>query len=571
MLKQEFRAAFFVKEQPEELRIITIYRFVSLLCISVFFCANSNLLSLIMKFYIVACIGLSSIILNYLYHRSIGLPGNIKVLVFIEIIGNSVLLIPTGGLNSLFVWYSINTILIAAVMLSSLYCWINLGVYLFTSTCLVYLFFNKGELKLTEFIANQSNLMLSLTLITAIVIQLAMYIKRLRAEGIKQLEINRKLNTANKMVRESVDHIMELYQTVYMFTTVQDKADIISTIMDYTKKLTKTDRVFFYSLTEGKERMILNGGGINNGSEAQLISRIKDSWASLMDSAAVVKLSAGGKNYLAASVRSNCIIYGVLGIEVAPEQLSIPDIGFVDQLKFIAGLSSIVIEKFEAEKVNERLVIAEEQNRIANEIHDSVLQRLFSTSFGIYSLMRNTGTFSQNELIEELNLIRNSIDNAMKELRSTIYGMSFNKRSSDNFIEGIIKFIDETKRLNNIKIDFRYMGKTGALTLLHKRALYRIICEGIGNAIRHGCAKEIRVVLKIQENLIVLKITDNGTGFDVKQVRQSNGGGLGIKNIEALVRYLDGRICLRSSIGKGTSIGVTCPLYTHSHEEEKIV
>ena len=115
------------------------------------------------------------------------------------------------------------------------------------------------------------------------------------------------------------------------------------------------------------------------------------------------------------------------------------------------------------------------------------------------------------------------------------------------------------------------MGSTEMLSLLQKKTLYRVICEGVGNAVRNGNAKHIEVVLNIQKNETVLKVIDDGIGFDLDQVRQSRQGGLGIKNIEALSQYLRGKAFINSSIGKGTKIKLTFPIYTHMLREEKIV
>lgn len=571
MLKQELSDIFCIKEQPEELKIITIYRFVSLVSISIFFFADNVGLPIAVKSFIIACIGFSSIILNYLYQKNKDLSGNIRILVLIEIIGNSLLLIPTGGLNSPFVWYSINTILISAVMLGRLYCWINLSVYLFTSICMVYLIFNNREISLLEFVSEESNLLLSLVLITAIIRQLAMYIKRLREEGIKQAETNRQLNFANKKIRESIIHIMELYQAVNMFTTLNDREDMIKTIVEYTGKITKTDIIFFYNPNSKQESMVIKARSTSKNMEASLSSKIMESWDSIMNSSIPLKIDIDDKSYLLAPVRSNCITYGVLGIGAERNQLNSFYIDYMDQLKFMSGLSSIAFERFEVEQVNERLVIAEEQNRIANEIHDSVLQRLFSTSFGIYGLIKNINNLTDKELNEELSIIKSSIDSAMKELRTAIYSMSWNKDGMDNFIEDTMNFIEETRKLNNLVINFNVLGNSEILSLLQKKSLYRIICEGVGNAVRHGNARHIEVTLNIQENAAVLKITDDGIGFDLQLAKQSKQGGVGIKNMEALARFLKGKACIESSIGKGTKVKITFPVYTHLNRKENIV
>ncbi len=571
MQKQGINNTFWINGQSEEIKIITIYRFVSLLIISLFFFTGSVNLPLIMKTFIIACIGIASIILNYLYEKNQRISKNIKLLVLMETIGNSILLIPTGGLSSPFVWYSINTILVSAVMLGSLYCWLNLFVYMVTSTCLVYVLFDNGVSMLSGLIGSESNLILSLILITAIVGLLAMYIKRLRMEGIKQAATNRQLNYANGKVRESINHIMELYQAVYMFSTLNDKEDMINTIMEYTEKLTKADTVFFYNCTDIEKKIIIKDSSMSKGTENALSSTIMESWTIIMNSSGPVAVDIEANRWLVAPIRSDCKVYGVLGIQVERDQFNANYIDYIDQLKFMSGLSSIVFEKFEMEQANERLVITEEQNRIANEIHDSVLQRLFSTSFGIYGLMKNAGNMAASELTEELNTIRDSIDNAMKELRTAIYSMSWNKGGTDNFVVDTMRFIEETRRLNGINLSFKFLGNSALLTLLQKKSLYRIICEGVGNAVRHGSSKHIEVMLHIQENAVVLKITDDGIGFDLQLAKQSKSGGLGIKNIEALAHYLKGKMCISSSIGKGTKIKLTFPLYTHLHREEKVV
>lgn len=571
MLNKRLFDNSYLRRQSEELRIITIYRMVSLIIISAFFIAGNKNHSPIIKVFIIACIGLSSVILHYLYQKNRDVSSNIKVLLIIETIGNSFLLIPTGGLNSPFVWYSINTILISAIMLRSMYCWINQGIYLFTSTCLVYLIFNKDEQTLFEFVSRESNLILSLILITAIIKLLALYTIRLRAEGIKLTETNRQLNFANRKVHESINHIMELYQAVNIFTTLDDQEEMINTIMEYTGKVTKADNVFFYSCIGIEKRLLTGRKGLTNLTEKGIGSNLEETWPMIRQSTHPIEQVIENRKCLIAPIRSECLIYGVLGIEVEEYQLNAYYMDYIDQLKFMSGLGSIVFEKLEMEKANEHLAITEEQNRIANEIHDSVQQRLFSTSFGIYALMNNINKKTEKEINEDLNLIRGSIDSAMKELRTTIYSMSRGNGGIDNFVADTMKFIEEIRKLNNIKINFKLTGNSNLLSLLHKKSLYRIICEGVGNAVRHGNADRIEVILNIQSNVTVLKIIDNGVGFDIHQVKQTRQGGLGIKNIEALAHYLTGKAIINSNVGKGTRIIITFPLSTNPHKEEKIV
>jgi signal transduction histidine kinase len=88
-----------------------------------------------------------------------------------------------------------------------------------------------------------------------------------------------------------------------------------------------------------------------------------------------------------APVRTIVKFFGVLCIE-KPTGKDYESLENMEQVKVFTGLCACVLERFELEVVSDRLIISEEQNRIANEIHDGVLQRLFSISCGLFSLSK---------------------------------------------------------------------------------------------------------------------------------------------------------------------------------------
>jgi len=106
-----------LRKPSEETRRIFLYRYISLLVTSFFFLVNYTEHPIGKRVFIITSIAASAMILNYLYIRNSGSGVKIKLLVLIETIGNSLLLIPSGGINSPFVWYSLNTIAIASIEL----------------------------------------------------------------------------------------------------------------------------------------------------------------------------------------------------------------------------------------------------------------------------------------------------------------------------------------------------------------------------------------------------------------------------------------------------------------------
>jgi len=94
--------------------------------------------------------------------------------------------------------------------------------------------------------------------------------------------------------------------------------------------------------------------------------------------------------------------------------------------------------------------------------------------------------------------------------------------------------------------------------------IYRVAQESISNAIRHSGATRIRVSLIVDNNLVRLAVSDNGKGFDAKNVSpSSNAGRIGILGMKESVEYIGGRFEIDTGSGQGTVVKVTCPVATY--------
>lgn len=554
--------------QQDGIKVLFSYRLISLFITSLFFLFDNTTQNITTKVFIITCISLSAIILNYLYISSFDSKAKILVLVLIETIGNTLILIPSGGINSPYVWYSLNTLLVAGINLGNKYIWLSLCVYLFGSTGLFLAIFRHTEINIDYFV-NSKDLILSLVLIGCAFQLLAGLIKRIEWKNNILIDTNQQLKHANKKIKDSISHIMELYEAVELFSTVKDKKSLIDQVLNCTQKITRANFLFFYDLVENNQFIVKSVTGEKDIPE-QLEGQLLNVMEKVLSSQIPVELIINHKSYLLISVKTNYLTYGILGIE-RNSQENVDYGERVDQLQFLSRLCSITLEKFQLEQVNERLIITEEQNRIASEIHDSALQRLFSISCGIYGLIKNQTRLNINQITEELNLVRDSINNTMKELRRAIYGLSWAKGGQNNFETDIINYIEEIRRLNDVEITFEITGNHELLTSLQRKAFYRIICEGISNAVHHGQAALIKVKLYIKPEEILLYIIDNGLGFDTKVKKKTDGQrGLGLRNIRNLVSTLKGIVNLDSTIGKGTNLEVSIPVTTEFMKEEVV-
>lgn len=558
----------FYKKQQEDIKIILIFRSLSIFITSFFYAFGSPDHSLGQKTFIIICILIASLILQYLYVKNWGSTPSIIFLVLLEVTGNTILLIPSGGIASPYLWYSLNTILISSIRLNQILCWINFAVYLSTSMGILYLG-TYPSLELLPYIYNhERNFILSLILITIAMQILARYMKKLGREKEKLKDVNKELQWSNTKIKATMDHTMELYQMVDMLSAERDGAGLISLIIDSTRKITKAKDVIFYSPKFQTSPIV--DGDVRKEIEDQIKFKILERWSNFIETTYPIEIRVNEQVFILTPIKSNALPYGILGIgSINYEGKDGAYSSYAEQMNFLSKLSAIVLERVELEQVNRGLIINEEQNRIADEIHDSVLQQLFSASCGLFALIKSKKT-DKKQLEEDLNTIRSAINRAMKDLRSVIYGMSWKKNGTNNFELDLRDHIHEVKSLNKVDIHLDIEGKHELLTNTQKMALYRIICEGIGNGLRHGKAKAINITLGIDLDLITLTIRDNGRGFDYKRFMNSKQGGLGIKNMNYLVQSLQGDLQFYSEAGKGTEIIITLPNQNHHIKEEII-
>ena len=207
------------------------------------------------------------------------------------------------------------------------------------------------------------------------------------------------------------------------------------------------------------------------------------------------------------------------------------------------------------EEVAKDCIISEEQNRIANEIHDTVLQKLFAIACNLYLLSEKQNMLSK-EAKEELRYIGTTVESTMRELREAIYGLRWNVDGNDVFLSKLTTYLDELEQLSGAVIKLEVDGETQFMTVHQKTALYRIICEAANNSIRHGHATEVKIQMQLDDASINATIQDNGQGMPQTQLPKH---GQGLKNMHRLVNLLRGELSIDSEIEKGTAIRFSVP------------
>lgn len=541
------------------LRTICIYRYFSLLLISIFYLMNKERYLSVYGLVVAGFLAVAALTLNYLYIRYENMNRIIKLLIIIEIISNIIILIPTGGLESPYIWYSLNTVLFTAYFLNTRYFTFNLFAYTGFLAITSFYILPGTQTDIMNFFYGNSNLILSYILIIFAVQLLMNIAKKLDENGTKLTLVNKELIEANAMIKGSMVYIASLFQSLQGFLNIKDKSGFFTIITEYTKTITNTPMAFLYTYSKPGTSILEIREEVPKETKEHLKYSIEQNYECIISSDEPHRIVLDGRELAMAAIKSSRKVYGIIGIELNNNDGGIIEKENISQIKFLASLVSIILERFEIEEMNQLLLITDEQSRIANEIHDSVSQRLFYVSCKLHSLIKMSSKRDEAEMSYELELIRDCLNSAMTELRDTIYNYGRKSKVLSAFEENIRNYINEISRLNGVNILVDIIGNQEYICFDQKKIIYRIICEGIGNSIRHGKSKNINVDLSVEKDCIKLKISDDGTGFDLNGKLASNSVGLGIKNLYNLVDSSDGNISIESQLHKGTLINVVLP------------
>ncbi|TDE55019.1 tetratricopeptide repeat protein [Flavobacterium sp. GT3P67] len=195
-----------------------------------------------------------------------------------------------------------------------------------------------------------------------------------------------------------------------------------------------------------------------------------------------------------------------------------------------------------------------EKKRVAQELHDGVLGRMFGIRMNLDSLNKihdGTAVEKRNNYLTELK----SIEQDIREISHDL-----NREKSElinNFVAIVDNLLEEQKKTFKPKL-FTSIDRSIKWELLSnsiKINLYRIIQESLQNINKYAEANTIKVELKKIEDDLFLTISDDGNGFDVNKSKK----GIGLQNIQSRTIECNGTVDIKSKKGNGTIITIAVP------------
>jgi|tagenome__1003787_1003787.scaffolds.fasta_scaffold20987837_5 signal transduction histidine kinase len=220
-------------------------------------------------------------------------------------------------------------------------------------------------------------------------------------------------------------------------------------------------------------------------------------------------------------------------------------------------LSAVMAESRRAQaelrKISTHLIGAQEQERrrIARELHDNLAQQLALVKANLDQAIDVSDEPLKSGLIDVADQVM-GMSHATHEISHGLYPTQLEYLG----LASAVKRLCQDMRSRQLVISFDTDNVPNQLQPSISLCLYRVAQESLHNVVRHSQANDVRVQLAGNDGRILLRITDNGLGFDLSYEKR----GLGLLSMRQRVVSVGGRIEITSSPNAGTQIEVWVPL-----------
>jgi signal transduction histidine kinase len=262
-------------------------------------------------------------------------------------------------------------------------------------------------------------------------------------------------------------------------------------------------------------------------------------------------IEAGFKRMVCIPLRSSNKVVGVMTVSSRDDRRY--SWRELDLLEAIGTWTGTAIENARLQQQSRRIAILEERERIGMDLHDGIIQSIYSVGLAL--------DLARMSLEEDVKVARQKISEGIEGLNSTIQDIRAyildlrprQLRGGESLPHGVQRLLDEFRTHTKAKTNLATSENGfGGLPRLNALALFHICQESLANVAKHAYAGEVDVQLWATEEQVLLKISDDGRGFDLENTGEIIGHGL--SNMQRRARKVGGDVKISSKVEQGTTV-----------------
>jgi nitrate/nitrite-specific signal transduction histidine kinase len=232
---------------------------------------------------------------------------------------------------------------------------------------------------------------------------------------------------------------------------------------------------------------------------------------------------------------------------------------FVEHIQLLAAIGQqigIALENAQLYEQAQLLAMAEERQRLARDLHDSVTQALYGITLHAEAAHRMLTAGDTQRTAENLTDLRETAQEALREIRLLIFELRPPILEKQGLVAALRARLESVESRSGLKTAFNFENQLQQhrLPLDMEMGLYRIAQEALNNVLKHAAAQVVRINLSAPNGHIILEIIDDGQGFDPNQGRGQ--GRLGLNTMHERAALLGGQLKIASHPGEGTHVTV---------------
>lgn len=220
----------------------------------------------------------------------------------------------------------------------------------------------------------------------------------------------------------------------------------------------------------------------------------------------------------------------------------------------LAAAAGLAIENARLHQHAAAVALLEERERIAQDLHDDVIQRLFAAGLSLQSTAQMT---TQRAVRDRLAQAVEDIDVTIRQVRNTIFQLGQRPREDASVRADVIAVCSESTAALGFDPLCQIQGPVdSAVPSAVAAHLILTLREALSNVARHARASKVDVHVSVADGALRLEVTDDGVGVPADAVGRGNG----LANIARRAETLGGTCTLRSAAGGGTALVWAVPL-----------
>jgi signal transduction histidine kinase len=193
------------------------------------------------------------------------------------------------------------------------------------------------------------------------------------------------------------------------------------------------------------------------------------------------------------------------------------------------------------------LTLSEERERLARDLHDTVIQRLFGVGL---ALQISLSSVLDDDVRSRINNVLDELDATIHEIRTTIFEIDQDQAPGETLEQRVTLLSGEVESRLGVLAELKVAS--GIDTEIGPRCAQHVVQalrEILSNIVRHSEATEVNIQVDTTQNLIEVIVRDNGVGFT-----PNVGSGRGLRNLSSRARELGGDCTVESELGNGTMV-----------------